>query len=81
MERNVEVKSSVVRIEQKTRQFVLMTRIGTRREYPMRARPDAAAKQMRPGQVWRVRWHSAGIDNMPEWGVLIEATPIRSAWV
>jgi hypothetical protein len=78
---SMDEKISVVRVEQKTRQFVLMTRIGTRREYPMKARPDAAAKQMRPGQVWRVRWHSAGINTIPEWGVLVEATPIRSAWV
>jgi hypothetical protein len=52
---------NAVRIDEKTNRGVFMTRFGTRTDHPMLAERSPLTKPMQPGEVWRVRWHSAGV--------------------
>jgi hypothetical protein len=71
---------NAVRIDEKTDRRVFMTRFGTRRDHPMLAEHSPLTQGMEPGQVWRVRWYSAGVRGEPERIVLIDARPLGSAW-
>ncbi len=77
---NLDEQISIVRIEYKAAD-ITMTRIGTRRVYAMKTPSGPLMKKMRPGQVWRVRWHNAGLKHDRDMVVLIDANPIASAWM
>jgi hypothetical protein len=79
---------SIVRIEDEDE--LLMTRIERLGEHAMRANHERLTeqmrmkqKQMRRGEVYRVRWivDEPHVRNLPGMAILIDATLVEPAWI